>query len=188
MSASTGPAGQATTGVARWDIDGVHSEIEFSVRHMMIASVKGRFTKFEGHIDFDPSNPTSGLVDVVIDARSVNTRNEYRDNHLRSADFFDAENHPEIRFVSKRVEPVGGDDYKIVGDLTLRGNTHEVTLDTTFEGIITQQGATRAGFSASTTINRFDFGLAWNNTLESGGLVAGDKIKITLEIEAVRQD
>jgi len=171
----------------RWNIDPIHSEIGFSVKHMMVSNVRGRFNDVTGYIDFDENDPTSTKIDVEIAATSVDTRQEQRDNHLRSADFFDAANHPKITFVSTKVEHVKKNDYLVTGDLTIRGTTREVTLDATFEGTSPDPyGGVRIGFSATGKINRQDFGLTYNAALEAGGVVVGTDIKIQLEVEAVK--
>src|SRR5690606_12792032 len=125
MSTQQAQATQAIAGRARWEIDPVHSEIGFAVRHMMVATARGRFGEFSGHVDFDPAEPTGASVEVSINAKSIDTRNPDRDAHLRSPDFFDAENHPTITFKSRRIEAVGGDQYRVIGDLTIRGVTRE---------------------------------------------------------------
>lgn len=180
--------GQATKSLTRWKIDPAHSEIGFAAKHMMISTVRGRFSEVSGFIAFDEGDLTSASIDVEIGVASVDTRQEGRDNHLRSADFFDAENHPSMKFVSTKIEPTKGDQYKITGDLTIRGTSHEVTLDASFEGMHADPwGGTRAGFSATGKINRHDFGLNWNATIEAGGVVVGPEIKIQLDVEAVKQ-
>ncbi|HET9016144.1 MAG TPA: YceI family protein [Thermomicrobiaceae bacterium] len=184
MSAQSQPA----TGLATWKIDPAHSEVGFSVRHMMISNVRGRFSDVSGTVQFDPADPTSGSVEASMSVASIDTRAEGRDNHLRSADFFDVEHYPTISFKSKRIERGRGDNYRIVGDLSLRDTTREIVLDAEFNGTHPDNyGNVRAGFSASTSFNRFDFGLNWNAAIETGGVVVGDTVKVTLEIEAVRQ-
>lgn len=176
------------TGVARWEIDPVHSEIAFSVRHMMVATVRGRFNQFQGVIEFDPNHPESGRVEVTIDAASIDTRNEQRDNHLRSPDFLNVEQYPTITFVSKRIEPLGDNRFRVIGDLTIRGVTKEVALEAEFLGVGRDPwGGERAGFTARTKLNRHDFGASWNVALEAGGFLVGDTLEVTLDIEAVRK-
>lgn len=171
-----------------WQIDPAHSHIAFSVRHMMISKVRGRFEKFNGTINFDEQNPAASTVDVEIDAASINTREEQRDGHLRSPDFLDADNYPKLTFHGKRVEQTSSDSGKLVGDLTIRGVTREVALDVEYAGQAKSPwGTTSAGFSASTTINRKDWGLEWNQALETGGVLVGDKVKIDIELELVKQ-
>lgn len=174
-------------GLTKWTIDAAHSHVEFSVRHLMIATVKGRFANVEGTIVLDERDPTRSDVDVTIDAASIDTRVAQRDEHLRSADFFDVARHPSLVFKSRRVERQG-DDLKVVGDLTIRDVTREVTLDVTSQGQQTDPwGGQRAGFEATGRIKRSDFGLTWNQTLETGGVVVGDDVKIAIDIELVRQ-
>ena len=171
-----------------WQIDLAHSHINFSVRHMMISTVRGTFDSFSGTVEFDPDNPAATSVNVSIDAASINTREEKRDEHLRSGDFLDVANFPAITFVSKRVEPAGADSGKLIGDLTIHGVTREVVLDVDYHGQAKSPwGTTSAGFSASTKIKRDDFGLTWNVALETGGWLVGNDIKIEIEVEVVEQ-
>ena len=171
-----------------WQIDPAHSHIAFSARHMMIAKVRGRFEKFSGTVDFNESNPGASTVTVEIDAASINTREEQRDGHLRSPDFLDVDNYPNLSFQSKRVEQTSTDNGKLIGDLTIRGVTREVALDVAYAGQAKSPwGTTSAGFSGSTTINRKEWGLEWNQTLETGGVLVVDKVKIDIELELVKQ-
>jgi polyisoprenoid-binding protein YceI len=174
--------------LTRWNIDPVHSEIGFAVKHMMVSNVRGRFNDVTGYIDFNEDDPSTAKIDVEIGTNSVDTRQEQRDNHLRSADFFDAENHPKMTFISKKVEHIKKNEYLVTGDLAIRGTTREVTLDATFEGTSPDPyGGVRIGFSATGKINRQEFGLIYNAALETGGVVVGADIKIQLEVEAVKQ-
>ncbi|HEY3811154.1 MAG TPA: YceI family protein [Acidimicrobiales bacterium] len=169
-----------------WVIDPVHSEVGFSVRHLMVSKVKGRFKTFEGSIII-AENPLDSKVEAVIDATTVDTQDENRDNHLRSQDFFEVEKHPQIIFKSTSVRPQGS-DYLVTGDLTIHGVTRSVDLELEFNGVSPDPwGGTRAGFSATTEISRGDFGIEFNMPLDGGGVVVGDKIKINLEVEAVLQ-
>ena len=169
-----------------WAIDPVHSEVGFSVRHLMVSKVKGTFRTFEGTITI-AENPLDSKVEATIDASSIDTRDEGRDTHLRSADFFEVESHPQITFVSTSVQPAGS-DYVVTGDLTIHGVTRSVELGLEFNGVSPDpMGGTRAGFSAGTEISRGDFGIEFNMPLDGGGVVVGDKIKITIEIEAILQ-
>ncbi len=171
-----------------WVIDPVHSSVEFAVKHMVIATVKGRFTKFQIDADFDEARPGSFGVAGTIDTASVDTGEAKRDEHLRSADFFDAANFPQISFKSRRAEPRGKDEYRLIGDLIIRGTTREVPFDVTFAGIVNDPwGSQRAGFNATATLNRKDFGLKWNAPLEAGGVVVGDTVKVNVEVELVKQ-
>jgi polyisoprenoid-binding protein YceI len=153
----------------------------------MIATVKGRFAEFSGTVITDEADPTTGRVEFTINPASIDTRQSQRDAHLRSADFFDVEKFPTLTFRSSRLEAVSGDRFKLVGDLTIRGVTREVTLDVTSEGRVKDPwGGERAGFSATTRINRSEFGLTWNQALEAGGLAVGDEVKIALDVELVK--
>lgn len=182
MSTQTTTQIQAGT----WEIDPAHSSVEFSVRHLMVAKVKGRFTSFRGTLEI-ADDPLDSRVEATVDLASIDTHDEKRDAHLRSPDFFDVERYPEMTFVSRRVRD-DGDHYVVEGDLSLHGVTRPVTLDLEPEGVgVDPWGNVRAGFSASTVINRKDFGLDWNVALETGGVLVGDKVNVSLEIEAVRQ-
>lgn len=173
-----------------WKIDGSHSQVGFAVKHMMFTTVRGRFDEVEGQVVLDQTNPANSSVEVEIQTASIDTQVDARDQHLRSADFFDVENHPTLTFKSRRVEgslDSAGDTFKVVGDLTLHGETREVVLDATFEGSGKDPwGGTRVGFSAETTIDRRDFGLTWNQGLETGGVLVGHDVKIQLSIQAVQ--
>jgi len=171
-----------------WTIDPAHSEITFNVRHMMITNVRGRMERFTGTIDFDEENPALSTVEVQIEAASVNTRDAQRDAHLRSADFFNADTYPYLTFRSKRVEVIDEDQGRIYGDLTIRDITRPVTLDVTYNGLATSPwGQTVAGFSATTKINRQDWGLTWNVPLANGGVLVGERITLSLEVELIKQ-
>ena len=171
-----------------WQIDPSHSLVEFAVKHMMFTTVKGRFTGFTGQIVTEGSDPTRGQVEVDIDAATIDTRDEKRDGHLRTEDFFGSEAHPTISFRSTRVEPGRDGKFRVIGDLTIRGVTKEVALDASFNGSGTNPwGQEVAGYSAETEINRKDYGIEWNAALEGGGVLVGDKVKISLEIEATKQ-
>ena len=170
-----------------WNLDLSHSSVEFAVKHMVISSTKGRFAKYEVDANVDEQNLANSSATVRIDAASVDSRDEKRDAHLRSADFFDAENHPFITFTTKRLEPKGGDDYKLIGDLTIRGITREVSLNGEVTGPVKDPwGGTRFGISAQGKVNRKDFGLTWNGVLEAGGLLVGDDVKLSIETELVK--
>lgn len=175
------------TAVSTWNIDASHSIAEFAVKHMMISTVKGRFATLQGAIEIDEANPLASSVTASIDVASIDTKDEQRDAHLRSDDFFNAEKFPKITFASKRVERVDAENYRMVGDLTIRDVTKEVVLDTEFEGQVADPwGNQRAGFTATTQVSRGDFGVNFNGLLETGGVIVSDKVKITLHIEAVR--
>lgn len=186
MTATT--TNQPTVGT--WTIDPAHSLVEFAAKHMMITTVKGRLADVQGTITLDETRPERSRVEVEFAAASIDTRSEQRDQHLRSGDFLDVERFPTLTFRSTRVEgsPLAdGGDFRVVGDLTIRGVTREVTLDATFEGRGTDPwGAEKVSFSASTKIDRRDFGLTWNAALETGGVLVSNDIKIQLEIQAAR--
>ncbi|ACL24467.1 YceI family protein [Chloroflexus aggregans] len=171
-----------------WTIDASHSTITFSVRHMMISKVRGRFSRFEGTVNFDEQNPANSSVQVTIDATSIDTRDERRDGHLMSPDFLDVANYPSITFAGKRIELIDETHGRIIGDLTIRGVTREVVLDVEYNGQSKSPwGTTSAGFSASTKINRKDWGLTWNVALETGGVLVGEEVSIEIELEIVKQ-
>ena len=171
-----------------WNIDLAHSAIHFSVRHMVVSKTRGRFTKWSGQIRFDPGNSTASSVQVEIDPASIDTADPQRDAHLRSADFLDVEKFPKASYRSTAVEDLGGNRLRIRGELSVHGVTRPVALEATYEGVGKDPwGGERIGFSAATAIDRKDFGLAWNQALETGGLLVGEKVDLTLEIEAVRQ-
>ncbi|MDX1417842.1 MAG: YceI family protein [Candidatus Promineifilaceae bacterium] len=170
-----------------WQIDPVHSHIQFTVRHMMIAKVRGSFETFSGMVNFVEDNPMQSIVEVDIDAASVNTREEQRDNHLRSGDFLDVENYPQMTYVCRRIEQDDPNNGRLIGDLTIRDVTNEVVLDVHFVGkAVSPWGTESAGFEASTTISRKDWGLEWNQALETGGWLVGDKVKIDIDLEIVK--
>lgn len=171
-----------------WIIDSAHSEVNFTVRHMMISNVRGRFEKFTGTVDFDEANPANTKVDVQIEAASLSTREPQRDGHLRSPDFLDAEKYPYLTFKSKRVNVIDTQHAELVGDLTIRDITREVILDVEYSGMSKSPwGTTNAGFTASTRISRKNWNLNWNVALETGGWLVGDEIKIDLELEIIQQ-
>ena len=172
-----------------YDIDPTHSSAHFSVRHLMISNVKGEFTKVSGTVTYDPDDPKASKVEATIDVTSLHTRDEQRDGHLKSPDFFDAAKFPEIKFVSTGVEPDGHDEYVVKGGLTIHGVTKEVALQV--EGptpeVKDPWGNMKAGAAATAKISRKDFGLTWNAPLETGGVMVGDEIKISLEAELTRR-
>lgn len=171
-----------------WKIDTAHTQIQFSVRHMMISNVRGRFENVTGTVDFDDQNPARSKVEVQIEAASISTREPQRDAHLRSPDFLNAEAYPYLTFKSKRVKKLGDGRGEIIGDLTIRDVTREVALDVEYSGQAKNPwGNVSAGFSAQTTINRKDWGLNWNKTLETGGWLVGDDVTINIDLEIVKQ-
>lgn len=174
-----------TTTTTTWTIDTAHSAIEFAVKHMMFTTAKGRFQEFTGAIIIDEQDHRNSSVDVTIDVSSISTQADDRDNHLRSADFFDVETFPEATFRSTRVESTGNDNLRITGDLTLKGVTQPVVLDATFQGRGTNPwGQDVIGYEATTKFSRKAFGLSWNQALESGGVLVSDEVKLSLDIQA----
>jgi polyisoprenoid-binding protein YceI len=169
-----------------WAIDASHSSVGFVARHLMVTKVRGTFGAIEGTIEI-ADDPFHSTVTAKVDAASVNSGDAKRDEHLRSPDFFDVERYPAIEFASKRVE-ADGERFALVGDLTVRGVTREVTWDLEFDGTVQDPwGGTRAGFSATVEVNRKDWGLEWNMALEAGGLLVSDKVRLNVEVEAVKQ-
>ena len=173
----------------KWKSDPMHSEVQFKVKHLMITTVTGYFQEFNVEAETEDEKFTSAKnVVFTANVNSINTNNEQRDTHLRSADFFDAENYGEIRFVGKNYENKGGDDYQLQGDLTIRGVTKPVTVNVEFGGIVVDPyGQTKAGFTVTGKINRKDFGLTWNAVTEAGSVVVSDEIKLNAEIQLVKQ-
>jgi polyisoprenoid-binding protein YceI len=171
----------------KWKFDTVHSSVSFSVRHLMISRVHGSFKTWTGALETDDANPANSKVQVSIDAASIDTKEPPRDEHLRSADFLDAANHPKVTFESTSVQKVDLEHYKVTGNLTVRGVTKPVTLDTEYFGRQKDPwGGERTGFSAKTSIDRKDFGLTFNIPLDGGGFVVGDKVDIVLDVQAVK--
>ncbi|HXW01335.1 MAG TPA: YceI family protein [Anaerolineae bacterium] len=172
-----------------WQIDSVHSFIQFSVRHLMISTARGRFEKFSGSVDFDENDPTTGTVDIHIDVASINTNEAQRDAHLRSPDFFEVDKYPTMTFKSKRIEKIGDRHGRIIGDLTIKDITKEVVLEAEYAGTVkTPFGTTSAGASATAKISRKEWGLTWNMALEAGGVAVSDEVKIEIELELVKQE
>jgi polyisoprenoid-binding protein YceI len=171
-----------------WTIDSAHSQSSFAVRHLMVATVRGDFGKTTGTVEYDGKNLASVKVNATIDVNTVNTREQKRDDHLRSADFFDVAKFPTMTFVSKRAEAAGQGKFKLVGDLTMKGVTKEVVLDV--EGptapIKGARGETRVGATATTTINRKDFGVTWNRALDGGGVVVSDEVQVTIDLSLMQ--
>jgi polyisoprenoid-binding protein YceI len=175
-----------------WEIDPAHTAVEFAVKHMMFTTVRGRFKSFTGTVHVNERNPDQSRVDVSIDAASIDTGVADRDTHLRSADFLDVERYPKITFRTKRVEGAHkkqGDRFRVEGELEIRGTSIPVTLDATFEGLGKDPwGKERAGFSAKAEIDRREWGLRWNQALETGGVLVANTVRIEIEAEAVKQD
>ena len=186
---STTQTNAVESGTSTWNIDASHTLVEFSAKHMMITTVKGRFAEVSGSIVVDEADPAQSSVEVEIATASIDTRSEQRDGHLRSADFLDVESFPAITFRSRRVEGVlrAGERLRVTGDLTIRGTTREVVLVAVFEGQGRDPwGGERVSFSAETRIDRRDFGLVWNAALETGGVLVSNEIRIAIEAQAVK--
>ena len=188
MTVQTTQALDTLTGT--WDIDPAHSSLEFAAKHAMVTTVRGRFGDFTGVLHLDAADPAKSTAEVTIDVDSLDTRSGQRDEHLRSADFFDVANHPRITFRSTRAAAGKRDDeYRMWGDLTIRGVSREVELELTFTGSAQDPwGKTRAGFEGRTTVNRKDWGLTWNVALEAGGILVGDKVRLSLDVAAVKRE
>lgn len=180
------PALAALTG--EYTVDPSHSSVGFTVRHAMVTNVRGSFTDLDGTLELDGANPAASEAALTVRMTSVDTGAEDRDNHLRSADFFDAEKFPEMTFRSTRAEQLGGEDYRITGDLTIKGVTRPLSIDLEFNGSATDPfGNERVGFEGSTTIQRSDWGLTWNAALEAGGVLVSDKVKLNFDISAIKK-
>jgi|TARA_R110002094_G_scaffold59739_1_gene70531 polyisoprenoid-binding protein YceI len=170
----------------KWVLDPAHSEITFKVKHLMISHVKGAFKTFDASIDGEDFR--SSNFNVTIDTGSISTNNDDRDAHLKSPDFFEVDQYPKITFVSKSLKKVDDDEFKLIGDLTIKGTTQEIKLDTEFGGFMKDPyGNEKAGFSIKGKLNRKDFGLNWNAALEAGGVMVGNEIKINAEVQFVKQ-
>ena len=177
-------AGRKTT----WKIDPAHSHVGFAIKHLMIATVRGSFRQVEGTVTVDETDPTTANIEVIIPTASVSTGDEKRDGHLRSPDFFDVERFPNMTFRSRRVEATGGDEFRVVGDLTIRDVTKEVVLNVELLGRAKDPwGQEKAGFEATTKFKRSDYGLTWNAALETGGVLVGDEVKVSIEAELTKQ-
>lgn len=169
-------------------VDRAHSEVSFRIRHMM-SKVSGTFGDFEGTIDLDRAQPEQSSVELRIKAASIDTNNERRDNHLRSADFFHVEQHPEIVFRSTRIVPKGENAFEVHGDFTMRGVTKAIVVPVTYLGEMKDgRGRTKAGWEASATLNRKDYGIVWNQTLDTGGFVLGDEVEVAINLQAAKQE
>lgn len=182
-------ATQTGTVISTWTIDPAHSEVEFAVKHMMITTVKGWFDGVSGKITANETTPSLSSVDVTIDVDTVNTRVKDRDAHLRSADFFEVDAYPHMTFRSRRLEGATGtegESFRIIGDLTIRGVTKEVVLDAVYEGRGHALGSDRASFTATTRIDRRDFGLRWNQALEAGGVLVSNDVKVSISVQATK--
>ncbi|MEK6324761.1 MAG: YceI family protein [Acidobacteriota bacterium] len=183
--------------MAKWSFEPGHTAAEFSARHMMVTNVRGHFKNVHGSLKFEQESPRDSSVEVTIDATGVWTGVPERDVHLRSADFLNVEHFPEITFRSNQVGLIGANDYRVTGDLTIRGVTHKATLNVRYLGQwqtpwwedgVNKGPKTRAGFVAKTTINRQDFGVSWNDTMDRGGIVVSDRVEITIDVEAILEN
>ena len=182
---STITAAENLTG--QYTIDPSHSRIGFVARHAMVTKVRGSFNEFEGGGYFDANDPSKSRLELTVKAASIDTRNPDRDAHLRSNDFFDMENYPEIRFVSTSVEPVDATTYRVTGDLTMKGVMRPVTLDVEYTGsAVDPFGNTRVGFEGSVTVDRKDWGVNWNAALEAGGMLVSEKVVLEFEVSAIK--
>ncbi|MCI3922264.1 YceI family protein [Paenibacillus sp. TRM 82003] len=172
----------------KWAVDPTHSSVDFSIKHMMISKVKGSFTSFDASIEADPADLTTANISFSVDLGSVNTNNADRDNHLKSGDFFGIEENPKMTFVAKSVTKTDDGEYDVTGDLSLHGVTRSETFKVVFEGEGKDPwGNQKAGFSATGSIKRSDYGLTWNAALETGGFLVGDDVKVSIELQAVKQ-
>ncbi|RVU02940.1 polyisoprenoid-binding protein [Mucilaginibacter limnophilus] len=172
----------------KWVLDPTHSEVQFKVKHLVISTVTGFFRSFEGTLETEGDDVTNGQVEFSLDVNSIDTNQDQRDGHLKSADFFDAEQYPKITFKSTSFTSEGGDDYKLTGDLTIKDVTKPVTLDVEFGGSADDfYGNTKAGFEVSGKINRKDFGLTWNGVTEAGSIVVGDDVKLIFNVQFAKQ-
>jgi len=181
------PSNSALAG--NWDIDPSHTRIGFSARHAMVTKVRGAFNDVRGHVSLDPEDPTAADIEVRVQLASVDTRNQQRDDHLRSSDFFDVENHPEMIFSATGIDEVEEDNYVVVGELTVRGITRPLTIPLALLGLERDQtGALRAGFEGTRRIDRKDWGISWNTPLDSGGVLVSDKITLEFELSLVKHE
>ncbi len=180
-----------TAATTTWHIDPAHTHVEFAVRHLMIATVKGKFTEVRGTVTMAGEDPTHAAVEVTIGAPSITTGIEQRDQHLRSPDFLDAERFPTLEFRSRKIEAAGEggpDSFRITGDLTIKDVTREIVLTVTPQGLVQDPwGGVRAGYSAAASLRRSDFGITWNQLIEAGGVAVGDQVRLEVEVELVRE-
>ena len=166
-----------------WEIDSVHSSTEFAVKHMMVSTVKGRFDKITGTINLDDKNPTKSMVELTIDANTIDTHEAKRDGHLKSPDFFDTAKFPTITFKSTKIEKAGKAKFKVTGDLTMHGVTKRITVPVQVLGTMPFRGGQKAGFSTSFSLDRKDYGITWNKALDQGGTLLGDEVQIEIQLE-----
>ena len=172
---------------ATWEIDPAHTSVAFAVRHMMIRTVRGQFRTFTATAVGDVSSPETAKLEASVDVASIDTGNEKRDAHLKSPEFFDVEKFPKMTFKSKKIEPAGAGKYKVTGDLTLHGVTKEVVLEVEGPSAPVTMGAVKSSAHATTKINRKDFGITWNKAMDGGGVVVGDEVDVTIDVEAVKK-
>lgn len=177
------PNNLAPMPAGKWVLDKVHSNVKFSVTHLVVSEVDGMFKLFDGSMENSKADFSDAKINFTVDVNSINTDNDYRDKHLKSDDFFNAEKYPTMKFESTSFQPVGGNKYKLSGNLTIRDITKPVTFDVTYGGTINAMGNQRLGFKAKTTINRFDYNLKWDKTTEAGGLVVSKEVDITVNAE-----
>jgi len=187
MASSTS---NSTDGITIWEIDPLHSSVQFSVRHMMVSNVRGEFKLLSGSVRLDENNPANTTVDASIDARSVNTREPDRDKHLKSNDFLDTVHYPEISYVSKKVERAPQGRFTVIGDLTIHGTTKEVILavEPLSAAVKDPWGNLRRGTSATARLNRQEFGLRWNQVLETGGVLVGNELSVSIDVELIEKE
>lgn len=184
LALAIGAFSAISANAAEWTVDKVHSKIGFAVKHLTISTVRGEFKSYDATIHFDPQQPEKLSFEATIDVNSISTLNERRDGHLKSPDFFDAENFPTMTFKSKKVQKIADGQFKITGDLTIRGTTREVVLDVEgFGQVVEMVGVKKTAAVATATINRQDYGLKWNQAIETGGLIVDDTVKIVIEVE-----
>lgn len=175
--------GAAAQTPAKWVTDKAHTNVLFSVTHLVVSDVEGNFKSFDGSLEAAKADFSDAKINFTVDVNSVNTDNENRDKHLKSDDFFNAEKFPQMKFVSTSFQPVSGNKYKLIGNLTIRDVTKPVTFDVTYGGTVNAMGGTHSGFKAKTTINRFDYNLKWSAATEAGGMVVGKDVDITLNLD-----
>jgi polyisoprenoid-binding protein YceI len=178
----------STTKTSKWALDPTHSELQFKVKHLMISTVTGQFNRFNAAVETEGDDFSKSKINFTADVDSISTNNEQRDAHLKNSDFFDAPNHPQILFTSEKFEKISADEYKLVGSLTMRGTSKQVTLNVEFGGVtVDPWGNTRAGFTVSGKINRQDFGISFGAVTETGGLLLGDEVKIIANVQFVKE-
>ncbi len=167
----------------KWKVDKLHSNVRFSVAHMVVSETEGTFKVFDGSLEYSKADMSDAKINFTVDVKSINTDNETRDGHLKSDDFFNTDKYPVMTFVGTAFKPVGKNKYELIGNLTIRDVTKQVKFDVTYGGELTTKGGTKAGFKAKTTIERFDYNLKWNRAVEAGGLVVGNEVEISVLLE-----